>query len=57
MVGQVYLWVMLLVLFEMIAAFIRLVSLLIADITGSFEALVLAFLVLTFVPKGSFLSL
>jgi len=49
--------IVLLVLFGTTATFIRLVSLLIADIASSFEALVLSFLVLVFVPRGSLLSL
>jgi len=57
MVGQVYLWMVLLFLFGSIATFIRLVSLFIADVASSLEALVLIFSVLVFVPLGSLLPL
>ena len=57
MVGQVYLWIVLLVLFGTTAIFIRLVSLFIADVVSSLEALVLSFFILAFVPLGSLLPL
>ena len=57
MIGQVCLWMILLILFGTTAIFIRLVSLSVADVGSSFEALVLTFLVLTFVPVGSLLPL
>jgi len=57
MVGQVCLWMVLLVLFETVATFIRLMPFFVADVTGSLEAHVLAFLDLTFVPLGSLLPL
>ena len=47
----------LLILFETIATFIRLMSLFIVDVTSSLEAHVFAFLDLTFVPLGSLLPL
>ena len=47
----------LLVLFETTTTFIRFVSLFIADVASSFEALVLPFLALAFIPQGSFLLL
>ena len=49
----------LLVLFGTIATFIRLalVSLFVSDIVSSFEALIVAFLVLTFVPRPRLLPL
>ena len=57
MVGQAYLWMVLLVLFGMTATFIRLMSLFVADVASSLETLVLAFLVLISVPLGILLSL
>ena len=57
MVGQVCLWMVLLVLFETTATFIRLMPFFVADIAGSFEAHVLTFLDLAFVPLGSLLPL
>ena len=57
MVGQVCLRITLLVLFGMTVIFIRLVSLFVAYIASSFEALILAFLVLTFVPLSGLLPL
>ena len=56
MIGQVCLRLVLPVLFKVTVTFICLVSLLIADIANFFEALVLAFLVLGFIPWGSLLS-
>ena len=53
MVGHVRLWVALLVLFEMAATFISLMPFFVADVAGSLEAHVLAFLNLAFVPLGS----
>ena len=47
----------LLVLFGMTATFIRLMSLFIADVASFLETLVLAFLVLAFIPLGSLLPL
>ena len=57
MIGQVCLWMVLLVLFGTTATFIRLVSLFIADVASFLEALVLTFLVLAFISQGSLLSL
>ena len=47
----------LLVLFETAVIFIRLMPLFVADVAGAFEAHVLAFLDLAFVPLGSLLPL
>ena len=47
----------LLVLFEKAATFIRLMPFFVADVVGSFEAHVLAFLDLAFVPLGNLLPL
>ena len=49
MVGQVCLWMILLILFETAATFIRLMPLFVADVASSLEAHVLAFLDLAFV--------
>ena len=57
MVGQVCLWMAFLVLFETATTFIRLMRFFVADIAGSLEAHVLAFLDLAFVPLGSLLPL
>ena len=57
MVGQVCLWMALLVLFETAATFIRLMPFFVVDVAGSFEAHVLTFLDLTFIPLGSLLPL
>ena len=54
MVGQVCMWMVLLVLFETAATFIRLMPFFVAD---SLEAHVLTFLDLVFVPLGSLLLL
>ena len=54
MVGQICLWMALLLLFGATVTFIRLVSLFVADVASSLEALVLKFLVLTFVPRVVF---
>ena len=56
-VDQVCLWMVLLVLFETAATFIRLMSLFVADVVSSLEAHVLAFLDLGFVPLDSLLPL
>ena len=53
MVGQVCLWMVLLVLFETAATIIRLMPFFVADVAGSLEAHVLAFLDLAFVPLGN----
>ena len=57
MVGQVCLWMIFLILFEKAATFIRLMPLFVADVAGSLEAHVLAFLDLAFVPLRSLLPL
>ena len=57
MLGQVCLWMVLLVLFETAATFIRLMPLFVADVASSLEVHVLAFLDLAFAPLGSLLSL
>jgi len=57
MVGQVCLWMVFLILFGTTVTFIRLVSLFLADIASSLEAIVLAFWVLAFAPRSSFLPL
>ena len=57
MVSQVCLWMVILILFGMTAIFIRLMSLFVADVASSFEAQVLAFLDLAFVPLDSLLPL
>ena len=57
MVGQVCLWIVLLILFEKAVTFIHLMSLFVADVASFLEAHVLAFLDLTFVPLGSLLPL
>ena len=57
MIGQVCLWMVLLVLFETAATFICLMLFFVADVAGSLEAHVLAFLDLAFVPLGSLLPL
>ena len=57
MVDQVCLWMVLLVLFGTTVAFIRLMSLIVADVASSLEALVLTFLVFASVPLGSLLLL
>ena len=57
MVGQVRLWMVLFILFETTATFIRLMPLFVADVASSLEAHVLAFLDLAFVPSGSLLPL
>ena len=56
MVGQVYLWLVLLVFLERLRnSFALCFRLLIVDVVSSLEVLVLALLVLTFVPWDSFL--
>jgi len=57
LVSQAYLWIVLFALFGITAIFIRLMSLFIADVTSSLEALVLTYLVLSSVPLGSLLPL
>ena len=57
MVGQICLYMVLLILFETAATFIRLMFLFIADVVSSLEVHVLAFLDLVFVPLGSLLLL
>ena len=57
MVGQVCLWMVLLVLFEKVVIFIRLISLFVVDVASSLEAYVLAFLDLAFISLGSLLPL
>ena len=57
MVGQVCLWMVLLVLFETAAIFIRLITFFVADVADSLEAYVLTFLDLAFVPLCSLLPL
>ena len=57
MVGQVCLWMVILILFRTSATFIRLMSLFVADEASSLEALVLAFLVFAFISLDSLLSL
>ena len=57
MVGQVGLWMVLLVLFETATTFICLMPLFITDVANSLVAHVLAFLDLAFVPLGSLLLL
>ena len=57
MVGQVSLWMVLFVLFETAATFIRLMPLFVADVASSLKALVLAFFVLASVPLGSLFPL
>ena len=54
MVSQVCLWTVLLVLFGTTATFIRLMPLFFADVASSLEALILAFLVIVFVPWAIF---
>ena len=56
MVGQVCLWMVLLILFETTAIFIRLMPLFDADVASSLEAHVLTFLDLA-VPLDSLLPL
>ena len=57
MVGQVCLWMVLHILFETAATFIRLMPLFVADVASSLETHVLSFLDLAFVPLGSLLPL
>ena len=57
MVGQVFLWMVLLVLFEMAPTFSRLMPLFVANVVSSLEAHVLAFFVLASVPLGSLFPL
>ena len=52
MVGQVCLWMVLLVLFETVAIFIRLIPLFVADVASFLEAHVLTFLDLAFIPSA-----
>ena len=55
MIGQVYLWMALLILFETAVIFIRLMPLFDADVVSSLEAHVLTSLDLAFIPLDSLL--
>ena len=54
MLGQVCLWLVLLILFETVATFIRLTPFFVVDVAGSLEAHVLAFLDLRLYPWAVF---